>query len=132
MKLFNITKNKVIIGNLKIAKSYRERTKGLLGRTSIDETEGMLIKNCNWIHMFFMKFPIDVIFLKKKRGTDAERNAELTRNKTIYKVVKITENIKPWRIGSPVFRADSVLEIKSETSKNIISVGDELKMMEEL
>lgn len=118
MKLFNITKNKVIIGNLKIAESYRERTKGLLGRQNIEAHEGLLIKNCNWIHMFFMKFPIDAVFLKANKG--------------IYKVVKILDNIKPWRISSPIFRADSVLEIKSETAKNIISIDDELKIMEGL
>jgi len=129
VKLFNITKNKVIIGNLKIAESYRERTKGLLGRQNIEAHEGLLIKNCNWIHMFFMKFPIDVIFLRTQ--ITQIKNADYT-DKGLYKVVKITENIKPWRLSPPVFRADSVLEIKSETSKNIISVGDELKVMEDL
>ena len=128
VKLFNLTKNRVVVENLTIAKSYRERTKGLLGRTSIDETEGMLIKNCNWIHMFFMKFPIDVIFLRTQITQITQTDYA---DKTIYKVVKITENIKPWRLSSPIFHANSVLEIKTETSKNIISVGDELKVMEE-
>ena len=118
MRIFNLTKNKRVVGNLTIAKSYSDRMKGLLGRTSIDDNEGLLIKNCNWIHMFFMKFPIDVVFLKA--------------NEDIYKVVRIIENIKPWRLSSPVFRADSVLEIKSETAKNIISIDDELKIMEDL
>ena len=51
---------------------------------------------------------------------------------SIYKVVKIRHNIKPWRLSSPILRADSVLEIKSETAKNIVSIGDELKIMEEV
>lgn len=118
MRLFNLTKNRVAVENLTIAKNYLQRTRGLLGRKSIDENEGLLIINCNWIHMFFMKFPIDAVFLKA--------------NKTIYKVVKILDNIKPWRLSSPIFRADSVLEIKSSTVKNIISVGDELKILEDL
>ena len=129
MRLFNLTKNRVAVENLTIAESYRERTKGLLGRQNIGALEGLLIKNCNWIHMFFMKFPIDVIFLRTQMTQI--KNADYT-DKDIYKVVKITENIKPWRLSSPIFRADSILEIKSETSKNIISVGDELKVMEEL
>jgi len=158
VKLFNLSKNKIVVGNLIIAKSYSDRMRGLLGRTSIDDNEGLLIKNCNWIHMFFMKFPIDVIFLRtekchseprKERGKlrAESRDASLSRinysfygfnfmidytDKGIYKVVRIIENIKPWRISSPVFRADSVLEIKSETAKNIISIDDELKIMEDL
>lgn len=128
MKLFNLTKNKIAVENLTIAESYSERTRGLLGRQNIEAAEGLLIRDCNWIHMFFMNFPIDVVFLKKKCGTVAEQ----TLNEDVYKVVKIMENIKPWRISSPVFRADSVLEIKSETSKNIISIDDELKIMEDL
>jgi len=132
MKLYNLTKNKVVVENLIIAESYSERTKGLMGRQNIEGNEGLLIKNCNWIHTFFMKFPIDAVFLKTKHLTNTEQNTEQTRNKTIYKVVKIMHNIKPWRLCPPVFRADSVLEIKSETAKNIISVGDELKITEEV
>ena len=145
MKLFNLTKNKVIIENLKIAESYRERTKGLLGRTSIEENEGLLIKNCNWIHMFFMKFPIDAIFLRTQKtnlqndgfqpavnGCSPRLQSGVSEANSIYKVVKIRHNIKPWRLSSPILCADSVLEIKSETAKNIVSIGDELKIMEEV
>lgn len=152
MKLFNLTKNKVVVENLKIAENYFDRTKGLLGRTSIEENEGLLIKNCNWIHMFFMKFPIDVVFLRtqmtqtsfpRKRESKNTDNADVIASETkqsqtiysnhrIYSVVKILDNIKPWRIGLPVWKANSVLEIKSLTVKNIISVGDKLKILEEV
>ncbi len=129
MKLFNLTKNKVVVENLTIAGSYRERTKGLLGRQNIDAHEGLIIKNCNWIHTFFMKFPIDAVFLRTQMSQIKDTDYA---DKTIYKVVKIAENIKPWRLSSPVFRADSVLEIKSGSAKNIISIDDELKITEDL
>ncbi|MBI5573891.1 MAG: DUF192 domain-containing protein [Elusimicrobia bacterium] len=133
MRLFNLTKNKVVVENLTIAKNYCERTRGLLGKKNIDEKEGLLIKNCNWIHMFFMKFPVDVIFLKtQEKGIYPVRSGTSCYDTSngVYKVVKILDNIKPWRLSSPVFHADAVLEIKSETSKNIVSVGDELEIME--
>ncbi|PKM92635.1 MAG: hypothetical protein CVU80_02330 [Elusimicrobia bacterium HGW-Elusimicrobia-4] len=142
MRLFNLTKNKVVVESVIIAESYLQRTKGLLGRENIDENEGLLIKNCNWIHMFFMKFPIDAIFLRTQKchserseeSQDASLLFSMTddTNRIIYKVVKIKENIKPWRLSSLVWSADSVLEIKAgmQNTKNIFSVGDELEIME--
>ncbi|MEW6556208.1 MAG: DUF192 domain-containing protein [Elusimicrobiota bacterium] len=131
MKLYNLTKNRIVIDNLKIAEKFSERLKGLLGKQNIELTEGLLIKNCNCIHMFFMKFPIDAVFLRTERRTDTEHNTEQTQNKTIYKTVKILYNIKPWQICLPVRTADSVLEIQAQHSKNIVSVTDKLKIMEE-
>ncbi|MFH0947999.1 MAG: DUF192 domain-containing protein [Elusimicrobiota bacterium] len=156
MKLFNLTKNKVVVENLSIAENYFERAKGLLGRKDIKENEGLLIKNCNWIHMFFMCFPIDVIFMKTRKchcesvvadeailwdchglrprndnGTE-DTDVIAKQSQGVYKVVKILYNVKSWRISPLVFQADSVLEIKSGIFQNgnVISVGDELKIIE--
>lgn len=138
MKLYNLTKNRIVIDRLRVAETYSERTRGLLGRKNIEKNEGLLIKNCRWIHMFFMKFPIDAVFLKRERGiplsgTESRQGGtEQKRKENIYKVVKIFNNVKPWRLCAPVFDADSVLETKSSTAKDIISVDDELKLTEEL
>ena len=42
------------------------RMKGLLGRKSLAEGAGLLIDPCSSIHMFFMRFPIDVVYLNKE------------------------------------------------------------------
>lgn len=82
-----------------VAESFLERAKGLIGcrAPAPGEYRAMLIKKCNAIHTFFMKFPIDAIFLDKNGN-----------------VVKTVRNIPPSRFlvwGG--FRAKSVLEISS-------------------
>jgi uncharacterized membrane protein (UPF0127 family) len=41
------------------------RKRGLLGRTSLDPAEALVIAPCSAIHTFSMKFPIDVIFVAR-------------------------------------------------------------------
>jgi len=48
-----------------LAKSLRERLRGLLGRTALPDNEGLLLDPCSSIHTVGMKFPIDVVFLDK-------------------------------------------------------------------
>lgn len=132
MRFYNLTRGSIVIEKVRIAEKYFERSKGLLGKNKIEENEGLFIKKCNWIHTFLMRFPIDAVFLRKERGTDAKFYAKPTQNKTIYKVVKIFNNIKPWRICPPVFEADSALEIKAGVAvKNMININDELKIVED-
>jgi uncharacterized protein len=76
------------------------RIKGLLGRSSLSEEEGLLLRPCNSIHMFFMQFPIDALFLSKEN-----------------KILHIAHAIKPWRISRLVLGAESVLEVKAGTAQ---------------
>lgn len=63
-----------------VAETFAERAKGLIGRRGLEPGHGLLIKRCNCIHTFFMRFPIDATFLDGK-GV----------------VVKVVRNIRPWR-----------------------------------
>lgn len=87
------------------------RSKGLLGRESMAADEGLWIVPCPMIHTFFMKFAIDVVFLDKK-----------------LKVVRVMENLKPWRMSPWVLRAHSVLELAGGALKGSVSVGDQLEI----
>ena len=81
----------------KVARTFTERARGLIGTRDLAPGEGMLIEKCNAIHTFFMSFPIDAQFL------DAEN-----------RVVKVVRGIRPWRLfvwGG--WRAKKVLETKS-------------------
>ena len=93
-------KSKTIDLQLKIkhADSYWKRLNGLLFYKKPIIEEGLLITPCNSIHMFFMRFPIDVIFLDQSNN-----------------VVKVVENIQPWRIVPPVRTAHSALELPTGT-----------------
>ena len=87
------------------------RSKGLLGRASLDADEGMWIVPCPMIHTFFMKFPIDVLFLKSD-----------------LRVARVIEDLKPWRLSPWVLSAHSVLELKGGTLRGSVRAGDRLEI----
>lgn len=90
------------------ANNYWRRLKGLLFYKQPITEEALLITPCNSVHMFFMRFPIDVVFLDQSNN-----------------VVKTVPNLKPWKIVSPVRTAHSALELPAGTIKqNNICEGD--------
>lgn len=57
--------NEVVLENVVIADSFFSRLKGLMGKNTIKDDEGLLIRPCNSIHTFFMKFNLDIAFIDK-------------------------------------------------------------------
>ena len=89
----------------KVAHTFRERMRGLIGTDSLAPDEGLLIEKCNAIHTCFMSFPIDTCFLDKDD-----------------KVVKVVRNIRPWRLfvwGG--WRATKVLETAARKDMSVTS-----------
>lgn len=84
----------------KKADSFFPRLRGLMFKKTLPENEGLLITPCNSIHMFFMRFPIDAVFLDKH-----------------LHIVQLRENVRPWTIIPPVPPAFSTLELKAGTIK---------------
>jgi|SaaInlStandDraft_6_1057023.scaffolds.fasta_scaffold62654_2 uncharacterized protein len=110
MTLLNQTKNIQLVSQLEDAHTFLKRSKGLLGKKSIDPDYAMLIRNCKSIHTFFMNFPIDVAFIDKN-----------------FVVKKIYRNLKPGRLTLPILKAQSVIEFKSGfIHTNNVEVGDQL------
>ncbi len=58
------------------------RMRGLLGRDGLEPGGGMLIDRAGSVHMFFMRFPIDVVFLSRDRT-----------------VVGVKHRLAPWRVA---------------------------------
>lgn len=87
------------------------RSRGLLGRKSLAAEEALWIVPCPMIHTFFMKFPIDVLFL------DSD-----------LRVRRVIEDLRPWRLTPWVWAASSVLELKGGVLKGSVRVGDRLEM----
>ena len=48
-----------------VAKSALSRMRGLLGRPRLSQGQGMLLRPCNLIHTVGMRYPIDVVFLRR-------------------------------------------------------------------
>ncbi|MEU9732297.1 DUF192 domain-containing protein [Streptomyces sp. NPDC048002] len=80
---------------LEIASSYRARTRGLLGRDSVDGA--LLLSPANSVHTIGMRIPIDVAYL--------DRHLRVLSVRTM----------KPGRLGLPRLRARHVLEAEAGT-----------------
>ncbi len=65
MRVRNVTKNTYPVDDLRIANTFWSRLKGLLGTNSLPAGQGLLITPCDSIHMFGMRYAIDVIFLDR-------------------------------------------------------------------
>jgi uncharacterized membrane protein (UPF0127 family) len=74
---------RTIAAHVRGAFDSASRRKGLLGRTGLADGEAIVIAPCNAVHMFFMKFAIDVVYV----GRDG-------------RVVKVRPNLRPWRISA--------------------------------
>ena len=77
------------------------RMRGLLGRAGIAPGEGMLLTPGSSIMTFFMRFPIDVVFLDKAQT-----------------IVKITHSLVPWRTTS-ARKAFATLELPAGTAVSL-------------
>ena len=49
-----------------VADNFVTRLRGLLGRSLLPDDTALLIIRCNCVHTFWMRFPIDVIFLDQE------------------------------------------------------------------
>src|SRR4028119_1862029 len=59
----NTTRSTVLCDRCGVADNLFTRVRGLLGRSGLEPDEGLLINPCPSIHMFGMKFPLDVVFI---------------------------------------------------------------------
>ncbi|MEW5894861.1 MAG: DUF192 domain-containing protein [Candidatus Omnitrophota bacterium] len=97
MRIINQTRQTILAGTATVADTAFSRLKGLLGRESIGADEALIITQCRSIHMFFMKFAIDVIFVDRK-----------------HKVIGLVENIRPFQMSPYFWRTSYVIELPPE------------------
>ena len=100
----------VICESCIVADRMLPRMKGLLGRRELASGEGMLIRPTSSIHTFFMRFPIDAVFLSR----DGE-------------VLKVKPNVGAWRARF-CRGAHSVLELPAgEAARRDVAPGAQLE-----
>lgn len=59
----NATRQSVLGGRVAVARTHWTRLRGLLGRPAPEPGEGLLIVPCRGVHMYGMKYPLDLVFL---------------------------------------------------------------------
>jgi uncharacterized protein len=101
----------IVCEHCTVARNPLTRMRGLLGRRSLGDGEGMLLQPAGSVHTFFMRFPIDVVFL------DADR-----------RIVRIASNVRPWRAAGAK-KAKSVLELAAgEAARVGMTAGSILRL----
>jgi len=110
MKAVNRRTGQVLATDVKVAGNIFTRMKGLLGRKELPFGEALWIKPCFSVHTFFMRFPIDVIFLDKK-----------------YLVIATIKDLKPHRLTRLYPHSFSVLELPVGTlDASNTQIGDKI------
>jgi uncharacterized membrane protein (UPF0127 family) len=105
-----LSNDKVVAQTILLADNYFARLKGLMFCNNLDNSDGLILKPCNQIHTFFMKFDIDAVFIN-----------------SLGEVLHIEENMKPSKISKYIKKGKQVLELASgQAHKNNIQVGDHL------
>src|SRR4030081_1457249 len=97
LKVVNLTRQTELAYCVEIADNGATRRRGLLGRSELPAGEGLWIVPCESVHTFDMKFPIDLVYLDRKK-----------------KVKKVRSDVPPWRL-SACLSAHSVVELASGT-----------------
>ena len=111
MLVRNETRGCVIADTIEIADTSAKRCKGLLGRGGLPEGHALWIIPCESVHTWFMRFPIDVVYLDRK-----------------HRVRKACKAVPPWRV-SMCFFAHSVLELPAGIiDKTRTQRGDQLSV----
>jgi uncharacterized membrane protein (UPF0127 family) len=80
-----VGRDTVLASDVATARSVWSRFRGLMGRSGLEEGEGLWFPGDTSIHMLFMRFTIDALFL----GPDAEPG--------VWCVVAVHSDLPPWR-----------------------------------
>ncbi len=97
LQVVNVTRGTVLATRLEAAHTGAKRRKGLLGRDGLAAGEGLWIAPCESVHTFFMRFPIDLVYLDRER-----------------RIRKARSSVGPWRL-SACLSAHSILELPAGT-----------------
>jgi uncharacterized membrane protein (UPF0127 family) len=100
---------RIVCERLLVADRPFARMRGLLGRRDLPSGEGLLLRPSGSVHTFFMRFPIDVVFVDR----------DLT-------VLGVTPGLRPWRTAGRR-GARAVVELPAgEAARRGVRPGDRL------
>jgi uncharacterized protein len=107
--LENVKTGRVVADRLLTAFDSASRRQGLLGRDGLPAGSALIIAPSNAVHTFFMRFPIDILFV----GRDG-------------RVIKVRSAVPPWRMTASL-RAFAVIELAAGSlAQSNTTAGDHL------
>ncbi len=99
-----------IASQVRLANTFLTRLRGLMFTRRLAPGAGLWLRPCQSIHSFWMFYSIDAVFLDRH-----------------LQIVKLVENLRPFRLTVPHLAAHSVLELEPGTiSRHGLKVGDQL------
>ena len=102
-KKINILHQKQQIGKTSyLAESLWDRFRGLMLWKNLERETFMVFAHCNSIQTCFMLFPIDVVFVNRTG-----------------RILRILENIRPWRFTWPIKDAYYSLEMNAFEARKL-------------
>lgn len=94
--------------HLEAADNFLSRFRGLMLRRSLGQADGLLLSPCNSVHMCFMRFSLDIVYL------DGEG-----------RILKIVPNLRPWLGLSCCLKAKATLELPAGKARELqLQIGD--------
>lgn len=79
MRILNTTRGTELASEAKLANTHWTRLAGLMGRKTLPDGHALVIEPCSSVHMMFMRFPIDVVYVDRE-----------------WQVVKTAEHLRPY------------------------------------
>lgn len=99
VRVMNVTTGESLAERAELAESFLARLRGLQGRRSLPAGAGLVLLPNNSVHMFFMRFPIDAIFVARDG-----------------RVLRVARALRPWSVGPIVSRALYCVELPAGTA----------------
>jgi uncharacterized protein len=99
-RVTNRTRGTQLAARAGLARSFRARLLGLMGRRTLPPGAGLLFPGTPWVHTCFMRFPIDAVFFG--RGGV---------------VLGVTHALAPWRVSPYCRGAQGVVELPAGTAR---------------
>ena len=103
---------RIIADNVTWARSFRERSKGLIGRPPLAAGEALVIESGTQIHTFRMSYPIDVLFCDKR-----------------WRVRHVVKAMAPRRMTRMVFGSRYVVELPAGAVPDEVKRGTQLRII---
>ena len=114
VRITNQTRGTTLAERCRVASSAMDRMVGLLRTPEMAPGEGLLIERSPSIHMLFMRYPIDAVFI--------DRSGRVTRT---------VSRLRPWRVVLWARGARDCIELRAGALAGTGTIpGDQLAMEE--
>jgi uncharacterized protein len=114
IRIQNVTRGTTVGERVRVASSSVDRTVGLLRTPEVLPGEGLWIERSPSIHMFFMPYAIDAVFVDKE-----------------HRVTKVVATLKPWRAVLWARGARDCLELRAgAAAESGTQTGDQLRLVD--